>query len=167
MFGVGVGDFYYSIGDLVGVELRRHGLLFTRGACRPFLPRYSWCSSLESKPPRLESAMLRLVRSILDAPDINNRRIRRPPKNRDPKDVLLPSGAKVMLTRLLGDVSVGTPIPHPPFGGTVTDLTGNWSTGFLDYIIPVNSWRFPEISVRAKQVSCRFSWKTVFSRLLP
>ena len=27
--------------------------------------------------------------------------------------------------------------------------------------------RLSEISVRAKQASCRYSWKTVFSRLLP
>ena len=35
---------------------------------------------------------------------------------------------------------------------------------------PVNSRRLPEIfedSVRTKQASCRYSWKTVFSRLLP
>ena len=27
---------------------------------------------------------------------------------------------------------------------------------------PINSWRFPEISVRTKQASCRLSWKTYF-----
>ena len=32
---------------------------------------------------------------------------------------------------------------------------------------PVNSRRLPETSVRAKQASCRYSWKTMFSRLLP
>ena len=31
---------------------------------------------------------------------------------------------------------------------------------------PLNSRRFPEISVIQKQASCRYSWKTVFSRLL-
>ena len=47
-------------------------------------------------------------------------------------------------------------------------LRGNWSTGFRDYILPVNSRRFPEMfgdSVRTKQASYRYSWKYVFSRL--
>ena len=32
---------------------------------------------------------------------------------------------------------------------------------------PKNSRRCSDISVRTKQVSCRYSWKNVFSRLLP
>ena len=49
-------------------------------------------------------------------------------------------------------------------------LRGNWSTGFLDYILPTapgGFQKFSEMSVRTKQASCRSSWKTVFSRLLP
>ena len=43
-----------------------------------------------------------------------------------------------------------------------TSVRGNWS----NYRIPVNSLMSPEISVRTKRVSCRYLWKTVFSRLL-
>ena len=32
---------------------------------------------------------------------------------------------------------------------------------------PVNSRRFPEISVRSKQASCRLSWRTVLPRFSP
>ena len=49
-------------------------------------------------------------------------------------------------------------------------VRGNWSTGFLDYILPKTPGGFrrcSETSVRTKQVSCWYSWKTVFSRLLP
>ena len=47
----------------------------------------------------------------------------------------------------------------------ILNIRGNWSTGFLDYIhSPVNSRRFPEISVRTKQ---KYSWKTVFSHIFP
>ena len=49
------------------------------------------------------------------------------------------------------------------------DLRGNGGTWFLDYILPQTRrdfWRLSEISVRTKQASCRYSRKTVFSRLL-
>ena len=46
-------------------------------------------------------------------------------------------------------------------------LRGKWSTGFLDYILPKNSQRYPEMSARTEQASCSLSWKTVFSRLFP
>ena len=48
-------------------------------------------------------------------------------------------------------------------------LRWNWNTGFLDYIIPKTPRGFSrcsETSGRTKQASCRYSWKTVFSRLL-
>ena len=44
---------------------------------------------------------------------------------------------------------------------------GNWSTGLLNLHSPVNSRRLPEISLRAKQASCRYSWKTVFLPFAP
>ena len=44
-------------------------------------------------------------------------------------------------------------------------IRGNWSTGFLDYILPKTPGgfrRLPEMSARAKQTSCRrYSLKTV------
>ena len=45
-------------------------------------------------------------------------------------------------------------------------MRGNWSTGIPGSHSPGNSRRFPEISGRTKLASCRYSWKTVFSRLL-
>ena len=49
-------------------------------------------------------------------------------------------------------------------------LRGSWSTGFLDYILartPGDFRRLSEMSVGTNQASCRYSRKTVFSRLLP
>ena len=49
-------------------------------------------------------------------------------------------------------------------------VRGNWSTGFLDYILPRTPGgfrRLSEMSVITKQASCRYSWKNVFSRWLP
>ena len=57
------------------------------------------------------------------------------------------------------------PLLGPPLSCAKTKRELEYSIPRLHY--PANSRRLAEISVEANQASCRYSWKTVFSHLLP